>query len=366
MIGSKLVREYIPADKNNYTLGREGKGIQKITLHHMAARWTAARLGEAFQNPGRQGSSHYGIGYEGEIAQYVGEENTAWTDGNWESNLTSITIECANSSYGAPWPVSEKTIDSLVLLLADIAKRYGFPSLVKGENLSWHQMFSATACPGEYLLGRIDEILERANALLWREEAKPETVSVSYQVYTGSWLPEVSGYNTADSQNGYAGNMGEPISGVYATLSSGDVFYKVHQKGGAWLPQVKNREDWAGNLGFVIDGFMIRSPGCDLFYRVHTVEGGWLPEVSGYSESDPVFGFAGNFGQSIDAIMIRAVSRLPEAEAPPEAETPPEVEAPPEAEAPPKVEAPQKKRNLLIRFLSLLRDWIDSFLSRLG
>ena len=62
MIGSVLVREWIPADENNFTLGREGKRIKKITLHHMAARWTAARLGQSFQNPERQGSSHYGIG----------------------------------------------------------------------------------------------------------------------------------------------------------------------------------------------------------------------------------------------------------------------------------------------------------------
>ena len=398
MIGSALVGEYVPANKNNFTQGREGRSIQKITLHHMAARWSAQRLGESFQNPERFGSSHYGIGFEGEIGQYVGEEDTAWTDANWESNLVSVTIECANSAFGAPWPVSEKTVDSLVRLVADIAKRNKLGPLVKGVNFTWHQMYAATACPGETLLGRVDEIISRANVSL-SEEEETLPMKIRYQAYASAWLPEVSGYDTEDDLFGYAGNLGTPISGVYAALNGGDVYYKAHQKGGEWLPEVKNREDWAGNLGFPIDGFMIRSPEANLRYRVHTAESGWLPEVSGYSEMDSLYGYGGNFGQSIDGIMIRVLNPAPdfspEKEAPSLEEPLPEEEKPP-AESPfleeilpekdtseenlppleenlpveealPEKENPlEEKRNFLIRILVFLREWIDRFLSRLG
>ena len=39
-----------------------------------------------------EGSSHYGIGKDGEIGQYVNEADTAWTNSNQLSNRTSITI----------------------------------------------------------------------------------------------------------------------------------------------------------------------------------------------------------------------------------------------------------------------------------
>lgn len=172
MVGSKLVTEVVPAYSGNYNNSRFGNQVKKITVHHMAARWTAKRCGQSFQAKGREASSHYGIGYEGELAQYVSEDHTAWTDKNRTSNRTSITIECANESTGDPWRVSDKTVDTLVLLMVDIAKRYGFGTFVKGKNLTWHQMYAATACPGPYLLSKLDEIIARANAIL-QEETKP-------------------------------------------------------------------------------------------------------------------------------------------------------------------------------------------------
>jgi len=107
---SNLVTFQVPAYEGNYTKGREGKQIKKITIHHMAGRLTAQRCGELFQRPGREGSSHYGIGYDGQIAQYVDEENTAWSDNNWESNTTSVTIETSNDSSGGDWPVNDITL----------------------------------------------------------------------------------------------------------------------------------------------------------------------------------------------------------------------------------------------------------------
>ena len=68
MIKSSLATEIYPAYEGNFTYGRSGRRIEAITIHHMAGKLTARQCGGIFQTPGREGSSHYGIGYNGEIA----------------------------------------------------------------------------------------------------------------------------------------------------------------------------------------------------------------------------------------------------------------------------------------------------------
>lgn len=305
MSNSSLATLQIPAYSGNYTKGREST-IKEITIHHMAARWTAQRCGESFQDPNRQGSSHYGIGYDGTIAQYVDESDTAWTNSNWDANCRAITIETANDANGGNWPVNDITLNSLIKLVADIAKRNGLVPLVKGKNLTWHQMYAATACPGPYLLSKIDYIVQEANKIIGGGNIITTPVTITYQVYDGAWLGNITGYNVNDSKYGYAGGTSKSISGVYANASVGNVYYRAHQKGGEWLPEVKNREDYAGNLGKPIDGFMIRSDATQLHYRAHDKTHGWLSEISGYDMYDANTGYAGWTGYEIDAIMIRA------------------------------------------------------------
>ncbi len=126
MSKSSLATEIYPAYAGNYTQGRSGRKIEAITIHHMAGKLTARQCGSIFQTVGRNGSSHYGIGYEGEIACYVEEENTAWTNSNWDSNCKSVTIETANNINGGNWSVSDKSLNSLIKLVADIGKKKQF------------------------------------------------------------------------------------------------------------------------------------------------------------------------------------------------------------------------------------------------
>ena len=66
-------------------------------------------------------------------------------------NCRAVTIETSNSGGAPEWPVSDTTFQTLVTLVADIARRNGLGKLVKGKNLTWHSMYAATACPGPYL-----------------------------------------------------------------------------------------------------------------------------------------------------------------------------------------------------------------------
>ena len=83
MIKSPLATIIVPADPSNYTKGRSTP-ITDITIHHMAGRCTAQRCGEFWQDPARNASSTYGIGYNGEIGCYLDENDTPWTNSNFE------------------------------------------------------------------------------------------------------------------------------------------------------------------------------------------------------------------------------------------------------------------------------------------
>uniref|UniRef100_UPI0021B14605 peptidoglycan recognition protein family protein n=1 Tax=Klebsiella pneumoniae TaxID=573 RepID=UPI0021B14605 len=66
---------------------------------------------------------------------------------------------------GGKYPVSDEVLNVLIKLVADIAKRNNLGTLVKGESVTWHKMHAETACPGEYLLSRMDYIIEEANKI---------------------------------------------------------------------------------------------------------------------------------------------------------------------------------------------------------
>lgn len=176
MSKSNLVQVNVPAYSGNYTVGRSGRKIEAITIHHCAGVLTAEQCGKIFQAVGRCGSSHYGIGNDGKIAQYVDESNTAWTNSNWDSNCKSVTIETSNSSTGGQWLVSDKALNSLIKLVADIGKRNNLGTLVKGKNVTWHSMFTSTACPGAYLMSKMDYIIAEANKI---NDPKPTTTTTT-------------------------------------------------------------------------------------------------------------------------------------------------------------------------------------------
>lgn len=164
MSNSALVSKFMQAYSGNYTKGRN-TSIKKITVHHTAGVISIEQLGNLWATKGRRGSSHYGIGNDGRIGQYVNESDTAWTDSNWNSNCQSVTIETSNNKTGGDWTVGDSALNSLIKLVADIAKRNGLGKLVPGKNLTWHSMYASTACPGNYLKSKMQYIADEANKI---------------------------------------------------------------------------------------------------------------------------------------------------------------------------------------------------------
>lgn len=144
--------------------------IDTITIHHMAGNLSLQTCGEIFQPGGRQASANYGIDSGGNIALYVPEQYRAWTSSNRDNDNRAVTIEVANDGSAPDWHVSDKAIDALVELCADICRRNGIARLnYTGDttgNLTRHNMFTATTCPGPYLQGKLAEIARLVNEKL--------------------------------------------------------------------------------------------------------------------------------------------------------------------------------------------------------
>ena len=166
MSNSSLVNIRVPADASNYSGSAYRKPITNVTLHHMAGVLTAEACGKIFARKGRGGSAHYGIGSDGLIGQYVGEENVAWHCGNWPNNQCSVGIELSNSALGGNWPVSDQTIALAIKLVADVMQRNGIKEAIVGKTLTYHSMFVATTCPGDYVRSKLDYIASEVNKIL--------------------------------------------------------------------------------------------------------------------------------------------------------------------------------------------------------
>ena len=173
----------------------------------MAGVMSATQCGALWQRKGRRGSSHYGIGNDGAIGNYVDENNIAWTDSNWKSNCTSVTIETSNNARGGDWTVSDAALNSLIKLCADIAKRNGLGTLVPGKNLTWHSMYTSTTCPGNYLRSKMQYIADEANKINNRSVVVPVPVK-------NTFLPPRGYFKRGDNDV----NVGKIASFMYKTF----------------------------------------------------------------------------------------------------------------------------------------------------
>lgn len=232
MIKSSLTNVVVEANSSNYTQGRKGYKVCKITPHHMAGVLSAEQCGRIFQAKGRQASSNYGIGNDGKIACYVGEENRAWTSSNSVNDCQAITIEVSNSSTGGEWPVSAAAWNSLVNLCVDICKRYNFKLTYDGTkngSLTRHNMFANTSCPGKYLQSRFQELADTVNAQLDGGKtpvsnpntSKKSNEEIANEVIAGKWGNGSDRFNRL-AQAGYDGNtiqniVNQKLSGSVST-----------------------------------------------------------------------------------------------------------------------------------------------------
>lgn len=331
MSNSKLVSyTKISPNKNprkNSTYNPSGK-ITKITIHHMAGNLSLEACGNVFQT--REASANYGIDSNGRVGMYAEENYRSWASSDRSNDYKAVTIEVANDGNAdTDWHVSDKALAKLIDLCVDICERNGIRKLnytgdSKG-NLTRHNMFAATTCPGPYLQSKFPYIAEEVNKRLGnsepeKEPAESRKIDVTYRVQTeGRWLPEVK--NLED----YAGNKGKPITGIAIKVSKGKVKYRVHDaKKKKWLSWITKYDindfynGFAGNgKGYPIDGVQVYfstpddvRPYQQAYYRVSELNKGYFAWQEDTSTKNGMDGYAGNVdGTAIDRFQIQIRER---------------------------------------------------------
>ena len=313
---SKLASGFI--ESPNHYNGRSVK-VCKFTPHHVAGVMSAEQIANIFVPRARNASANYVIGNDGKIICCVDEDNGAWTSSSKWNDNQAITVEVSNCEVGGEWKVSDAAWNSLVELAVDVCKRYGFKLRYDGTingSLTEHRMYIPTACPGQHLHKRMEELANTVNSLLNAEEKNEEynnpinktepdyTGPITYQAYVGEWLPEVN--KCDNTNNGFAGIGNKYISAFRCKPQNGEIIYQAHRINGDWLPEVNSKDysanngnSYAGILGKPIDAIKIKSTRGYVDYRVKTAKKGWLPWVRQYND------YAGNFGEPIIGIQMK-------------------------------------------------------------
>jgi hypothetical protein len=151
----------------------------------MAGPGSVEGCGQVFQTS--EASSHYGIGPDGRIGQYVLEENRAWCCSH-KVDHEVVTIEVSSiQAYHEPYECTAVAYQSLIDLCVDICRRNGIKKLIWKEGKQYCPAFTGNwavcnmvphryttdkgkSCPGNYLFGKYGEIADRVNARLKGED----------------------------------------------------------------------------------------------------------------------------------------------------------------------------------------------------
>lgn len=165
--------------------------VDNITIHCFVGQVTAKEGCDYFASTTRQVSANYVVGKDGSIGLSVDEKNRAWTTGYSDKNGNpirvngisgadndhrAITIEVACDTK-SPYAVTDKAYKALIELVADICKRNNMGELrwkgdkslvgnVSKQNMTVHQWFAPTECPGTWLYSRMGEIATKANEII--------------------------------------------------------------------------------------------------------------------------------------------------------------------------------------------------------
>ena len=253
-------------------------------------------------------SFHYAVD-DYRVVQGIEENRNGWHagDGNGKGNREGIAIEiCYSKSGGERFIKAEQ---NAVELIVDILKRYGWGI----DRVTKHQDYMNKYCPHRTLdMGWdrfIKMIQDRLNGQAQPVTNEDTTGIIKYKVYDGRWLPSVKKCDaTAD---GYAGLYGNAISGIKAVPEYGEIFIQSHIIGASnFLPEISSKnynnndeDSYSGIYGRPIDCVKIRSTKGWVKYRVHIKGGSWLPWVDSRTKTGSE-SYAGIYGKEIDGIQM--------------------------------------------------------------
>jgi hypothetical protein len=141
----------------------------QLIFHSIVAPWAPRRTYEFWRDISAL-ESHFGVGYDGDIAQYIGTETRA--DANAAANRRpdgtgAISCETAsNTSASDPWTAAQ--VEELIRLGMWAHQRHEIPLRIcrswSDPGFGYHSMFpqwstSGTACPGPARIKQFREVV---------------------------------------------------------------------------------------------------------------------------------------------------------------------------------------------------------------
>lgn len=137
------------------------------------------------------------------------------------------------------------------------------------------------------------------------------TGTITYQVYDGEWQEEVSKCDNTD--DGYAGEYGKPISGIKARCENGEIFIQSHVLGDPidkWQEPISSKDyyknnynSYSGILGKPTDCFRIWCTVGWVKYRACDLNGNYYDWVDSRTKTGTE-SYAGVYGVPISGIQM--------------------------------------------------------------
>jgi hypothetical protein len=174
----------------------------QLIMHSIVGPWTPRRTYEYWRTSTLE--SHFGLGYDGDIAQYIGTETRA--DANAAANRRpdgtgAVSIETAsNTKASDPW--TPEQIEQLILLGAWMHTHHGLPLRIcrswSDPGFGYHSLFpqwstSGTACPGPARIRQFREVVFPgivARATGKTTPPEEDGMQLNDQVILGPWVKE--------------------------------------------------------------------------------------------------------------------------------------------------------------------------------
>jgi hypothetical protein len=166
-----------------------------VTIHHNGGNLTLAGCLSVWTT--RPASAHFQVDARGNIGQYVEVDEYAWAVGDVTGNESSISIETADDVLN-PWHTADVTWKEAARLAGYLhAHVLGFRPT--DQSILPHRHWSATDCPGPYILSIFPQIITEAQT--WYDHFKSGSTppsptptpprltlqQVAQQVIAGKW-----------------------------------------------------------------------------------------------------------------------------------------------------------------------------------
>lgn len=191
---------------NGFGASRNGKTINGVVIHHVAGTNGLSYVANANS---RNSHPTYHIANSGAVTGIVHPDRRPYSTAG-EPDPNAVTFEIDNSSTGGDWPISPAALDSLINVIVYHAsqspragKGFALNDKARAQSeffIAWHKQYSATACPGPYIVSQLDYIVAECNKRAGQSvsptpvvtppvttPAQSSVESVAREVIAGKW-----------------------------------------------------------------------------------------------------------------------------------------------------------------------------------